>query len=137
LKTLPKNFGYLEQLEELEMFQNPSIEIFPKSFGQLKAFNHLELCGCLIGKGIGLASNFRNLTKLKSLSLDGNLMNTILESFKALNSLNWHGSPMLELPTNLNIFNLVKLNLGDNKNLKCLWECNPHTQVRSNQYIFS
>jgi hypothetical protein len=29
------------------------------------------------------------------------------------------------------------LNLGDNKNLKCLWECNPHTQVRSNQYIFS
>ncbi len=109
------------------MFQNPSLEILPESFGQLKALNHLDFHGCLIRKGIGLLSNFGDLTKLKSLSLDGNLMNTIPESFKDLSSLNWHGSPMLELSTNLNLFNLVKLNLGDNKNLKCLWECNPHT----------
>jgi hypothetical protein len=37
-----------------------------------------------------------------------------------------------ELPTNLNLFNLVKLDLSHNKNLKCLWECNPHIQVRNN-----
>jgi len=127
LKTLPKRFGYLEQLEEFEMFQNPSLEILLESFGQLKALNHLDLHGCLIGKGIGLPSNFGDLTKLKSLSLDGNLMNFIPKSFKDLSSLNWHGSPMLELSTNLNIFNLVKLNISDSKNLKCLWECNPHT----------
>jgi Leucine-rich repeat (LRR) protein len=50
-------------------------------------FNHLNLVGCLFGEGIKLPSNVGDLTNLKSLSLDGNLMSTIHESFKDLNVL--------------------------------------------------
>jgi hypothetical protein len=56
-------------------------------------------------------------------------MSTIPKSFKALSALQWQDSSMLELPRNLNVFNLVELNLGHSKILKYLWECNPHTQV--------
>jgi Leucine-rich repeat (LRR) protein len=132
LKTLPESFGRLEQLEHLDMSENPSLEMLPESFGQLKALNHLNLYGCSFGKGIGLPSNFGNLPNLKSLSLDGNLMSTIPESFKALSVLRWQDSPMLELPKIFNLFKLVELNLGQSKILKCLWECDLHTQVRNN-----
>jgi Leucine-rich repeat (LRR) protein len=128
LKTLPESFGRLEQLEHLDA-QNLSLEMLPESFGRLKALNHLNLSGCSFGKGIGLPSNVGDLTNLKSLFLDGNLMSTIPESFKALSALQWKDSPMLELPKNFNLFNLVKLNLGHSKVLKCLWECDFHTQV--------
>jgi Leucine-rich repeat (LRR) protein len=132
LKTLPESFGCLEQLEHLDMFENPSLEMLPESFGQLQALNHLNLGGCSFGEGIGLPSNVGDFTNLKSLSLDGNLMNTIPKSLKALSALQWQDSPMLQLPKNLNLFNLVELNLGRSKILKCLWECDPHTQVGNN-----
>jgi Leucine-rich repeat (LRR) protein len=111
------------------MSENTSLEMLPESFGQLQALNHLNLGGCSFGEAIGLLSNVGDFTNLKSLSLDGNLMNTIPESLKALNALQWQDSPMLELPKNLNLFNLVELNLGRSKILKCLWECDCHTQV--------
>jgi Leucine-rich repeat (LRR) protein len=111
------------------MSENTSLEMLPESFGQLQALNHLNLGGCSFGQGVGLPSNVGDLTNLKSLSLDGNLMNTIPESLKALSALQWQDSPMLELPRNLNLLNLVELNLGHSKILKCLWQCDPHTQV--------
>jgi aquaporin TIP len=129
LKTLPQSFGCLEELEHLDMSENTSLEMLPESFGQLQALNHLNLGGCLFGEGIGLPSNVGDLINLKSLVLNGNLMNNIPESLQSLNALQWQDSPMLELPRNLNLFNLVELNLGHSKVLKCLWQCNPHTQV--------
>jgi Leucine-rich repeat (LRR) protein len=137
LKTLPESFGCLEQLEHLDMSRNPSLQMLPKNFGRLKALNYLNLGGCSFGEGIGLPSIVGDFTNLKSLSLDGNFMSTIPKSFEALNALQWQDSPMLELPRNLNLFNLVELNLfnlvelnlGHSKILKCLWECDRHTQV--------
>jgi Leucine-rich repeat (LRR) protein len=87
LKTLPESFGCLEQLEHLDMSENPSLEMLPESFGHPKALNHLNLHGCSFGEGIGLPSNVGDLTNLKSLSLDGNLMSTIPKTFKDLNAL--------------------------------------------------
>jgi hypothetical protein len=42
-------------------------------------------------------------------------MSTIPKSFKALSALQWQDLSMLELPRNLNVFNLVELNLGHSK----------------------
>jgi Leucine-rich repeat (LRR) protein len=129
LKTLPKSIGCLEQLEHLDVSENPSHQMLPESFGCLEVLNHLNIGGCSFGEAIGLPSNVGDLTNLKSLSLDGNLMNTIPESLKTLSALQWQDLPMLELPRNLNLFNLVELNLGPSKILKCLWQCDLHTQV--------
>jgi len=128
-KTLPKSIGCLEQLEHLDMSENPSLQMHLESFGRLEVLNHLNIGGYSLGEAIGLPSNDGYLTNLKSLSLDGNLMNTIPESLKTLSALQWQNLPMLELPRNLNLFNLVELNLGPTKILKCLWQCNLHTQV--------
>jgi Leucine-rich repeat (LRR) protein len=87
LKTLPKSFRCLEQLEELQISENPCLEVLLERFGKVKAFNYLNIGGCLVEEGIGLVSNFGDLAKLKSLDLDGNLMSTIPESFKDLNAL--------------------------------------------------
>jgi Leucine-rich repeat (LRR) protein len=87
LKTLPESFGCLEQLEHLYMSQNPCLEVLLERLGYVKAFNYLNIGGCSVEKKIGLGSNFGNFAKLKSLALDGNLMNTIPNSFKDLNAL--------------------------------------------------
>jgi Leucine-rich repeat (LRR) protein len=56
-------------------------------FGNVRAFNYLDIGGCSVKEGIGLLSNFGDFTKLKSLVLDGNLINTIPRRFKDLNAL--------------------------------------------------
>jgi Leucine-rich repeat (LRR) protein len=94
------------------MSKNPCLEILLESFGQFKALTHLNLVGCSFGEGIGLPSNVGDLTNLKSLSLDGNLMKTIPKSFKALSALQWQDSPMLELPKNMNLFNSAPSMVG-------------------------
>ncbi len=115
LKTLLESFGCLEQLEHLDMFENPSLEMLPKNIGQLKALNQLNLGGGSFGEGIGLPSNVGDLTNLKSLFLIGNLMRTIPESFKDLNAL--VTLQMLQCP-NLVVVralpsNLERLNIGN------------------------
>jgi len=132
VEKLPEDIGQLESLKVLNLAGCKHLKTLPESFGRLKALNHLNISGCSFGEGIGLPSNVGDLPNLKSLFLDGNLMSTIPESFKALSALQWQDSPMLELPKNFNLFNLVELNLGHSKILKCLWECNLHTQVRNN-----
>ncbi len=54
---------------------------------------------------------------------------------KELRWLTWCNFPIVELPTNLNLPNLVVLNLSEGKNLKCLWEEDPRTKVRNNQNV--
>jgi len=134
LKTLPESFGCLEQLEDLDMSKNPCVEMLLERFGDVKAFDYLDIGGCSFGEGIGLVSNFGDLANLKSLFLDGNLMSTIPESFKDLNvlvTLQMSQCPNLvvvqALPSNLerlNIGNCPKLTnipyLGNLNTLKCL-----------------
>jgi Leucine-rich repeat (LRR) protein len=134
LKTVPENFGCLEQFEDLDMFENPCVEVLLERFGDVKAFDYLDIGGCSVGEGIRLVSNFGDIAKLKSLFLDGNLMSTFPESFKDLNglvTLQMSQCPNLvviqALPSNLerlNIGNCPKLTnipyLGNLNTLKYL-----------------
>ncbi|CAK9200067.1 unnamed protein product [Sphagnum troendelagicum] len=54
---------------------------------------------------------------------------------KKLRMLSWPCSPILELPTTLNLPNLVVLNLSQSKNLTCLWAQDIGIQVQNYQEI--
>jgi Leucine-rich repeat (LRR) protein len=115
LKTLPNSFGWLEQLEYLDMSYNPCLEVLPESFGRLKALDYLELQGCSIGGKIGLPLEFGKLIMLRILSLDKTLIEILPKSFKDLNALlnlHIHQCPNLvfiqALPRNLEYFDIAQ-----------------------------
>jgi hypothetical protein len=79
---------------------------------------------------------FATMTRLHLLFLDDCQVEGDFSTLsKELKWLTWCNLPIVELPTNLNLPNLVVLNLTEGKNLKCLWEEDPHTQVRNNQDV--
>ncbi|CAK9200126.1 unnamed protein product [Sphagnum troendelagicum] len=72
---------------------------------------------------------FATMTRLHLLFLDDCQVEGDFSTLsKELRWLTWCNLPIVELPTNLNPPNLVVLNLSEGKNLKCLWEEDPHTQ---------
>ncbi|CAK9200268.1 unnamed protein product [Sphagnum troendelagicum] len=98
LKTLPKSFGCLQELEHLDMSENTSLEMLPESFGQLKVLKYLNLAGC---------------STLKTLP-------SSIGALKALKLLDLAHCFMLEaLPNSIgNLSNLKTLHLNYCKNLK-------------------
>jgi hypothetical protein len=73
---------------------------------------------------------FATMTRLHLLFLDGCQIEGDFSTLSnKLKWLTWCNLLIVELPTNLNIPNLVVLNLSEGKNLKCLWKEDPHTQV--------
>lgn len=77
LRSLPKLFGNLENLSMIHMQLN-KLESLPESFGSLSRLKNLFLNNNKIRV---LPESFGRL-RLKSLSLDGNLLTTFLESFE-------------------------------------------------------
>jgi Leucine-rich repeat (LRR) protein len=137
LKELPMAFGNLQNLVYL-WAKGASFFHLPNSFSNLLNLEVLDLNDCM--NLHDLPPTISGFMKLKELYMGNTKVEKLPEDIGQLESLKilrWQDSPMLELPRNLNLLNLVKLDLCGSKNLKCLWECDPHTQVRNNQYIFS
>uniref|UniRef100_A0A803N4A9 non-specific serine/threonine protein kinase n=1 Tax=Chenopodium quinoa TaxID=63459 RepID=A0A803N4A9_CHEQI len=117
--TFPSELGHLENLEELVLAYNPfAPNNLPREFGMLKNLKFLWMTQCnLIGE---IPKTFANLSSLEQLNLDGNNLEGevpsglfLLKNLKILYLYNNRLSG--ELPTSFKAFNLVELDVSQNK----------------------
>lgn len=103
-----------------------------KGSGKIRGFS-LSLSN--LGTPI-VAKKFARMIGLHTLLLDDcNIEGDFSTWPKKLRMLSWPCLPILELPTTLNLPNLVVLNLSQRKNLTCLWEQDIGIQVQNYQEI--
>jgi Leucine-rich repeat (LRR) protein len=138
ITSLPENFGNLNKLDTLIIYNNQENKILPsipESFGKLKNIRYLNLSGMGISN---IPESFSNLTNLNYLDLEGNVINKLPKNFGNLKRLETLRGPGLltALPSSFsNLTNLkfcffsINTNLptslpddfGKLKNLETLW----------------